>query len=79
MRDKSEYSIFERTLIVIFSFVFFAVIGFVFCVFLEMISVLPNQNSILTAFPFMLGFGLIAAVLAYRYPGVFNVILWFLP
>ena len=79
MRDKSEYSTFERTVIVVFSFVFFAAIGFLVCIGLGALSVLPNDNFLLEAVPFMLGFGLVAAVLAYRYPGIFHVVLWFFP
>ena len=49
------------------------------CLLLGHLSVLPNDNFMLEAVPFMLGFGLVAALLAYRHPKVFNVVLWFFP
>jgi len=79
MRNRTEFSAFERTLIVVFSFVFFAAIGFVVCIGFGALGLLPNENFLLEAVPFMLGFGATASVLAYRYPKVFEVVLWFFP
>ena len=74
-----EFSNFHRYLIAIFSFVLFAAIGFVTAVVLSIYSLWPDNNSIVDALPLMLGFGVIAAILAYHYPRVFSVFLWFMP
>ena len=73
------YSTFLRVVIAAFSFVLFGAIGFVVAVVLSTYSLWPDDRLIAEALPLMLGFGGVAGFLAYRYPGVFGVLLWFMP
>ena len=79
MDTEPRITAFEHTLIVIFSFIFFAALGFVACLLLGRLGILSNESFMLEAVPMMLGFGIVAAVLAYRHPRVFSVVLWFFP
>ena len=57
-RFPNTASCFSRPVIYV---VFFAAIGFLACIGLGALSVLPNDNFLLGAVPFMLGFGLVEA------------------
>ena len=74
-----QFSPLRRAIIVIFSAFLFAVVGFVVAIVLSIYSLWPDQNPIVDAAPIMLGFALVAGLLAYRHPRTFNVFLWFMP
>ena len=78
MPRREEISTLDRWIITIFSGLFWAIVAVVVTVVLEVLGWLPIDER-------LFGFGLMAvlavggAMLAYRYPRVFEVFLWFMP
>lgn len=76
---KSELSTPHKVLLSFFVFIIFGFIGAIVRVFVSPVSLNSNfQEFILQFIPFIIGFGGIAAFLAFLFPRVFGFILTFL-
>ena len=77
--EETAYSVGERIVIAIISFIVFAIIGAIARLFYAPVVLIPITDLIIQFLPFMLLFGIIASALAYAFPKLFSIILCFLP
>ncbi|MEM9300558.1 MAG: hypothetical protein AAGE01_00520 [Pseudomonadota bacterium] len=78
-QSRAEFSTFERWLITLFSGVFWGAVAVVVTVGLDAFGYLPTDNVQAFGFTLVGIFAVVGATLAYRFPRVFEVFLWFMP
>ena len=76
MKSNQEYSALEKSIISFGLFLMFAIIS---RLFYGPVSIIPVRKLVNDVLPIILACGATAAILAYLYPKVFNIILFFFP
>jgi len=79
IRSNKEYPVWERVVIAFVSFTFFAAVGFLVRLAQGPIPFIPASDLFDAVAPYVLGFGIPVAILAYVFPKPFSFVLWIFP
>lgn len=78
-KKNHEYSKVERALTSLFSFTTFGFVGACVRLFYGTTTFGAETSLLFQFMPFILGFGMTAAILGYFYPKVLNILMCFIP
>ena len=78
-KKNCEYSKVERGFTSLFSFITFGFVGACVRLFCGATTFGSEASLLIQYMPFILGFGITAAILGYFFPKVFNILMCFIP